>query len=293
MPYYVLVQDAKILVTLFPDTKRIISLAPPHHIFGFIYTILIPRLLGVQCLDLRTKTPRQTFREIEQGDTIIAVPHFWQMIAEISNSFPQSVCGVTSAAVCPGTVYRGIYHMGIKSFYDVYGSTENSMIGFRSDPEEPIMLSPAWTRIGDDHIVRTQPDGKFSTPSVLQDLLDWQDERHFYICKRIDSAVQVVGANVFPSRVAEHLLSHEAVAECAVRLMRPDEGNRLKAFVVLRNDYQASPEIEEPLQGYLALSLSAPEQPRTITFGRALPRNNMGKLTDWTDKRLAQKQETN
>ena len=173
--------------------------------------------------------------------------------------------------------------------YEIYGSSESSCMGFRSDPEGPHSLSPAWTRIDADRFVRTLADGSFSEPFTFQDQLEWLDDRHFYVRKRIDNAVQVAGINVFPSRVEELLLSHPAVAECAVRLMRHDEGDRLKAFVVPKDAIKDPAGLEEQLREHLAAGLTHLEMPRLITFGPALPANAIGKLADWSDERLTPK----
>ena len=95
---------------------------------------------------------------------------------------------------------------------------------------------------------------------------------------RIDAAVQVGGANVFPGYVADVLAMHPSVAQASVRLMRPDEGVRLKAFVVLRAGASASP---EALLDWCAQRLSVPERPAAVTFGSRLPRQASGKPADW------------
>ena len=56
--------------------------------------------------------------------------------------------------------------------------------------------------------------------------------------------MRVAGFNIYPARVREVLLSHPAVADVSVRLMRASEGERLKAFVVPRDgtDWDRLPE---------------------------------------------------
>ncbi|HEX9022405.1 MAG TPA: AMP-binding protein, partial [Geobacteraceae bacterium] len=289
MPYSFLVQDAGILGDLFPDVGRVVTMVPPHHIYGFIFTVLIPRRASLPCADLRLKTPRQIFRKLEPGDLLVSTPLFWKLFPEIGTPFPPQVNGVTSTAPCPKEVIQRLYSMGIRTMYEIYGSSESSCMGFRNDPEGPLQLSPALRRIDDERFVRTLADDSCSEPFIFQDRLEWRDERHFYVRKRLDNAVQVAGINVFPSRVAELLSAHPAVAECAVRLMRPDEGDRLKAFVVPKDVSQSGPELDERLREHLAAGLSHLEMPRFITFGPALPRNAIGKLADWSDVRLARK----
>jgi len=93
--------------------------------------------------------------------------------------------------------------------------------------------------------------------------------------------VQVGGTNVFPAYVGEVLAMHPAVAECHVRLMRPDEGTRLKAFVVPRADAGDAAALRQALSAWIAERLTPPERPAVFSFGPALPRQLNGKLADW------------
>jgi acyl-coenzyme A synthetase/AMP-(fatty) acid ligase len=70
--------------------------------------------------------------------------------------------------------------------------------------------------------------------------------------------------------------------------MRPDEGARLKAFVVpalADADAGAGAAALEALRAELldwcAGRLSTPERPAAISFGERLPRQGSGKPADW------------
>jgi long-chain acyl-CoA synthetase len=97
---------------------------------------------------------------------------------------------------------------------------------------------------------------------------------------RRDAAVQVGGVNVFPERVRQVLIEHPQVVDAAVRLMRPDEGLRLKAFVVPRPDAGAG--FTQELRAWIDTRLAAPERPKAITLGQQLPRGQLGKAADWS-----------
>jgi acyl-coenzyme A synthetase/AMP-(fatty) acid ligase len=94
-------------------------------------------------------------------------------------------------------------------------------------------------------------------------------------------AVQVGGINVFPGKVAEVLKEHPAVLDACVRLMRPDEGNRLKAFVVARAPDADLGALEQQLIGWTRDRLGAPERPLAFSFGAQLPAQANGKPADW------------
>jgi hypothetical protein len=101
----------------------------------------------------------------------------------------------------------------------------------------------------------------------LQDRLEWIDGEHFVPNGRIDQAVQVGGTNVFPAYVAEVLAMHPGVAQCAVRLMRPDEGTRLKAFVVAAEGCAPAP-LRAELASWLAERLGRPSGRRRFLSAR-------------------------
>jgi acyl-coenzyme A synthetase/AMP-(fatty) acid ligase len=98
---------------------------------------------------------------------------------------------------------------------------------------------------------------------------------------RTENAVQVGGVNVFPERVAAVLTEHPAVAQAAVRLMRPDEGRRLKAFVVPQEAGTDPDALVGRLWPWLEERLSAPERPKSIVVGGELPAGVFGKAADW------------
>jgi acyl-coenzyme A synthetase/AMP-(fatty) acid ligase len=114
----------------------------------------------------------------------------------------------------------------------------------------------------------------------LPDRIEWIDDERFLPNGRIDQAVQVGGTNVYPSYVAEVLALHPGVRECVVRPMRPDEGRRLKAFVVPAAGLAAAA-LRDELDAWIAQRLTPPERPAALSFGPALPRRPGGKPADW------------
>ncbi|NNU45045.1 AMP-binding enzyme [Ramlibacter montanisoli] len=70
--------------------------------------------------------------------------------------------------------------------------------------------------------------------------------------------------------------------DAAVRLMRPDEGTRLKAFIVTRPPAPPAPTLLADLQHWIDRELSTPERPKAIRFGAQLPVTPSGKAADWS-----------
>lgn len=282
-------QEAGALAGLFPGTRRIVGLVPSHHIYGFLFTVLLPGALGLgpdAVADLRGATPGSVARQLQPGDLVVGFPDFWRVFAPVAGGLPGGVSGVSSTAPCPDEVARAVLAGGIARLFQVYGSSETAGVGWRDDPGADYLLFPFWETGSDpSRLTRIFPDGS-RKDYPLQDRLDWRAPGRFRPAGRIDHAVQVGGINVFPGYVADVLRMHPAVAEAAVRLMRPDEGRRLKAFVVPRASVPAegsgeAAALRTELGAWIAERLSAPERPAAYSFGPALPRQASGKLSDW------------
>lgn len=272
-------QEIAALAPLFPGRRRILAAVPAHHIYGFLFTVLLPQALGIETvLDLRGAGPAALLAEARGGDLVVAHPGWWDAVARLEPVFPADVAGVTSTAPCPDALADGLARAGLR-LVQVYGSSETAGVGWRERGADPFALLPYWSRCADEaRLARAMADGALAY-YPLQDRLEWDDERRFRPAGRIDQAVQVGGTNVFPAYVAEVLKMHPAVADAAVRLMRPDEGMRLKAFVVARGE--ASAALRAQLLDWCRERLSTPELPAALNFGARLPRQASGKPADW------------
>lgn len=277
-------QEAAELATLFPGTCRILSAVPAHHIYGFLFSILLPRALGFaqDVQDRRTSAPNMLARELHAGDLVIGHPEFWCAFGAGATREPAGAVGITSTAPCPDDVAEGVLQVGLQRLVQVYGSSETAGVGWRDRAELPYRLFGFWQReAGEQRVLMRMCAGGEQARHGLQDALLWEDERHFRPGGRLDRAVQVGGINVFPARVRDQLLQHPDVLDAAVRLMRPDEGARLKAFIVPREAGSDLVALRARLEAWSAGRMTAAERPRAFTFGAQVPTGPMGKAADW------------
>jgi acyl-CoA synthetase (AMP-forming)/AMP-acid ligase II len=115
-------------------------------------------------------------------------------------------------------------------------------------------------------------DGLMSTGDMGR--LD--DAGRLFVDGRDDEMVVSGGENVFPREVEDLLADHEGVEEAAViGVSDPEFGQRLKAFVVLRDGASLT---EAEIQDYVKHNLARYKVPREVVFTDELPRNATGKV---------------
>ncbi|MDR1947294.1 MAG: AMP-binding protein [Desulfovibrio sp.] len=289
-------EEAESLKPFFADRRRIVSVMPVHHIFGFAFALTLPRVLGIQVLDLPPLPTGDFFRALRSGDLLLAFPVFWKSVLDMCSgpsapAVPPDIRGVSSGAPCPPEVIEGLLGAGpgggkplCAGMTEIYGATEFGAVGIRGECRGGYTLLPHWRRLP----LPAGPDGEEwgigrgrGEAQPLPDRIGWSDERHFVPLRRMDKAVQVAGINVFPERVVALLRGHPAVADCAVRLMRPEEGVRLKAFVVPRAGVMADTFLMRELRRLLTVGLEPASRPKSIRFGECLPGTPTGKSADW------------
>lgn len=102
---------------------------------------------------------------------------------------------------------------------------------------------------------------------------------YFFYQARTDDMIVSAGYNIAGPEVESAMLQHDAVAECGV-VGVPDEarGQRVKAFVVLKDGYAPDADLVAELQTFVKSTVAPYKYPREIEFVDALPRTETGKL---------------
>ncbi|MEH6626417.1 MAG: AMP-binding protein [Motiliproteus sp.] len=96
---------------------------------------------------------------------------------------------------------------------------------------------------------------------------------------RDDDIITSAGYRIGPADVESTLIEHECVAESGV-VAKPDiqRGSIVKAFVVLKQGYDASESLAEELKLFVRKRLSTHSFPREINFVEELPKTPSGKI---------------
>jgi 4-coumarate--CoA ligase len=207
----------------------------------------------------------------------VAIPDFWTAATRLGLSLSEGVTGVSATGPLSQDLGRQLNARSAGTLWEIYGSSETAGVGVRKAGEDHFKLLPWWRR-EDDGVLYHVKQGQ---GHVMPDVMTWKDDVRFVPSGRKDGAVQVGGVNVSPQKVAERLKEHGDVADAAVRPVQVEGSTRLKAFIVPEAGAEGPEVLKNTLSSWAARHLSTLEQPRHYTIGKALPRNEMGKLADW------------
>ena len=169
----------------------------------------------------------------------------------------------------PGTIGRPLHGVSVRLLDEGGREVRRGEVG------ELFVRSPMLVEgyHADDHATRASMlDGHFS----VGDLAKVDEAGRYLIVGRRREMVISGGVNVYPAEVEAVIDRHPAVAQSAViGVADPEWGERLRAFVVLRDGAEAD---AAALKSWCRGELSGPKVPREWVFLDALPANPTGKI---------------
>jgi 2-aminobenzoate-CoA ligase len=115
--------------------------------------------------------------------------------------------------------------------------------------------------------------------SLSGDFFKKDESGLFWFVSRVDDIIKSRGYRVAPGEVEDVLNEHEAVRESAViGIPDPEQGQRVKAFVILKEGFEESPELVEELRAFAKKGVAPYMCPSDIEFATSLPRTETGKI---------------
>ncbi|NWG93314.1 MAG: hypothetical protein HXY21_12550 [Parvularculaceae bacterium] len=257
--------DAASAANLLYGRRRILSLVAPHGLIGFILSILTPNLLEAPVIDVRKTTPDELKKFLAFGDALVATPSLWRYIIAQGVFAPDNSMAVYFGEPMTPELSAEIRKAGFGAQREIYGSTEDGLIGWRDSPSDPFALFDQWRRVGDG-VVRICPSGR-AIEKTPMDILVWEGERRFRLGGRRDGAVQIGAVNVFPARIAQKIAEHPEIAECRVAVSRHAGGaDRLVATIALKRAGPPPESVARSIDSWCRQKLRAYERPRVYNF---------------------------
>ena len=123
-------------------------------------------------------------------------------------------------------------------------------------------------------------EAKFAGDFLLTGDLARQDEDGFFwFAGRSDDLITSAGYRIGPGEIEDCLIRHPAVSMVAVAgIPDPIRTEAVKAWIVLRSEWQGSAELAQQIQDFVRNRLAAHEYPRHVEFVDELPMTATGKI---------------
>jgi long-chain acyl-CoA synthetase len=280
---------------------RVVSFVPTHHIYGYLWTILLPVFAHV---DVRFVRGIELARpEVEPGDLLIATPRLLEQWAArsvpLNGAIAVSSTGrlerMTASQICADT--------GLADLWEIYGSSETAGLGCRKSGQtsytwvpyvkavetlvaEAVIAAPAGNidsphnnevqkieRLTPEHttVIIALPDAVYAGSNITQ----------FSVGQRHDNIVKVFGQRVDLDALCERLRNIDGVADAAVRVFTDGNTAALKAFIVPEASVASAAALIDRCKAQIADDATIAAMISSWQTGAAIPVNSMGKRVDW------------
>lgn len=254
-----LAREAAFLAELVATRRRVVRLVPAHHIYGFLFGVLMPHMAGLPVVDARAAGVAGLPARLEPGDLVLGFPLVWSQAARFwTSALPDDVWCATSTGPCDPDAWDRLRALGAARVVEVYGSSETAGVGWRDDHAAPYRPFPWLARDGGDGL--TEAETGEALP--VQDRLAWTtDGAGFRVAGRRDGALKVAGHLADPAAVARRLEALPGVISADVSPVKTPGGPRLAAVVTLTPEAR-----EEDLRAAMA-RWPAAERPVDVVVG--------------------------
>jgi acyl-coenzyme A synthetase/AMP-(fatty) acid ligase len=268
--------------------RKLCSTVSQHHIYGLLFSILLPFTAAVPFRRSRIQYPEELETLSDDSYMIITVPAFLKRAVEIES--PSSLAlkkpwiFTSGGALDPETARKTHAVLGFWPV-EVYGSTETSGIAHRQSRD-----GPAWTPFDNAHIslneagclVIRSPYIKDQAGFVTGDLAEILGDGRFLLKGRADSIVKIEEKRISLPEVEGRILQSGLAAEVCVIALE-DRRQYLAAALVLnpagREKFAGAEKrlINQYFREYLGGFFEALLIPRRWRYLDALPTDPQGK----------------
>ncbi|MDR2768750.1 MAG: AMP-binding protein [Treponema sp.] len=276
-------------------SRKVCSSVSPHHIYGLLFSVMLPFTAGVPFRRERIEYP-ETLEELRDVSYLfVTVPAFLKRCVE---GMDEDGAGNTRSlglnspwiftsggAVLPDVAKKTEAALGFWPL-EVYGSTETSGIAWRqskSGPEwTPFDNAKIWLN-GEGCLVIQSPYIKDPEGFTTGDLAEIFDDGRFLLKGRADSIVKIEEKRISLPEVEARLLRSDLVSDAAVIAI---QGKRqylaaalaLNAAGASRFAGTEKRRVNQWFREYLGQFFEPMVIPKRWRYLQALPRNPQGKI---------------
>lgn len=282
-PFSKLQAEAEFFARTLPACQRIVITVPSHHIYGFIWGILLPAEAKVPSVFVNTDNslPTSWVQQLNNDDMIVATPDTWQLLKELGLRLPERFVAVSSTAPLAPDIaafFRSAYPQA--TLAEIYGSTETAGLGWRTRAHGGYTLLP-WWQLTQSQQSTTVVSSISDETHLLQDRLQLDADGRIQVLGRTDNVIQIAGHNINLDTLAQKISLHADVESAHVQTEHQQGGQRLHYFLAL------SQEPDNPGHWCLAFARWLEQQlgdtpaPATVVIAARLPRGVNNKVVTW------------
>jgi 4-coumarate--CoA ligase (photoactive yellow protein activation family) len=258
----------------------VLGTIPPHHVYGLLFTVLLPLRHGGALVDEAPLFPEAVAAAVRaHGATVVVtVPAHLRALAEGPvDTFRGVRTLFSSGAPLPAsTAARLVARQGLHAT-EVFGSTETGGIAWRRQLEDDRWRPLPGVRVAAEADGRLRLDSPFLEPAEprprpCDDRVEVLGDGRFRLLGRLDDVVKIASRRVPLGAVEHALLTLSGVLDAAVVAVDDPTGRQRLEALVVADGLDAT-----AIRGALARELDAVAVPRVHLVDR-LPREANGKL---------------
>ena len=268
----------------------VVATVPPQHMYGFVYSVMLPVQFGHLLVAERPFYPddiRRALGSHPRPGVLVTTPLHIRACVLDAVCLPDIEFILSSTAPLDSEIAAQAERAFRTQVLEFYGSTETGAIASRRPT-----VSAVW-RVFDD--VRVSMDAQgfcvdadyFTMPMILSDHVEVMNPQEFVLFGRNTDLIKIAGKRISLGDLNRHLLAIEGVQDAT--FFSPDGAPgyvvRLTAFVV------APGKTRDAILQALRQRIDPVFLPRPLRMVDALPRNATGKLPRANLVRLLQEME--
>lgn len=274
--------------------RRVVSTVPAHHIYGFIWGVLLPQQRAASAplfsdapvfIDTGTRLPTSWVNELTDNDLIVATPDTWKLLADLRLPLPKTFIGISSTAALPAQVAQYFNaHFPDAMLVEVYGSTETAGLGWRCHHHEAFTLLPWWQLQQQRHgeqLSTTAICSRTGESYLLQDKIEQVNNNLIRVHGRQDAVIQIAGHNINLDTLAAALANHPDVYAAKVNWQQQDGQIRLHYFLAINAVTDAATHWCRAFSDWLVEHLGDVPPPASVVLSSTLPQSSLGKQIVW------------
>lgn len=275
------------------EDDTILATVPPNHIYGLLYSILLPLVTGAR-VSVRTPTfPNEIIQRIEETNAtvLVSIPAHYRALKDLPFARHKVRIAFSSAGALTEEDSLGFYNNTGIEVTEIYGSTETGGIAQRNRAKGRTTFTPfecadvkieknahlqVRSNFLSNELIKSN-DGFFETADRAQ----WKNSNGFMLMGRSDGIVKVGGKRVDLAKTREALMQVNGVEDVYVFAVQVQSGRENEIVALVEGRVNA-----DQIKQTANIHLPAHARPRNIKIIEQIPLSSTGKYNHTAIKKI-------